>query len=258
MVKEEKLIFVRVLLIFLAMLLVNTVLFMFNYGYSQGISGFAVKEIVSNASQMPLVSKIILLVQWGLLLLLLLYAGLKDSVIISQRREIRGIHLHRNQSKERTDLDVLYDVLRQKRRLRITTIAKAFKVEEEVATEWGKILESGGLAELDYPGFGKPVLRFAKGEIVKRPVQVVVKTGPKERVKVAKPDLNKKQLRVQKKVKKVEGKILKRQKKLINKSLKRDEKRAAKVKKRAEKVKKKVKKKAAKTKRKATRAKKKR
>ena len=60
--------------------------------------------------------------------------------------------------ESKTDLDTLYNILKDKKQLRTSSIAKLFKVNKETALNWCKILESGNLAVLDYSS-GDPVVR---------------------------------------------------------------------------------------------------
>ena len=49
----------------------------------------------------------------------------------------------------RTDLDVLYEMLKHYKKIKIINIEKTFKVNFDVALEWSKILEDGNLAIID-------------------------------------------------------------------------------------------------------------
>lgn len=62
--------------------------------------------------------------------------------------------LHKGRST--TDLDNLYEILKNKKTLSFPMISKAFKVSEDVVFEWGKILEEGNLAKITYPRMSDP------------------------------------------------------------------------------------------------------
>jgi hypothetical protein len=81
-----------------------------------------------------------------------------DRKIIKEAKEIHTFNIKHTANKNKTDLDILYEVLQKNNKIKISTIAKAFKVKEETAMEWCKILESAELAIIDYPALRKPIL----------------------------------------------------------------------------------------------------
>ena len=170
MEKGEKLLFKKVLLIAFVLFFVNAGWFVYEYGgeNGSGLSGFSVKTIgrtVFNLSEMPKLSQIFLIAQWGLIFLVMVYTLAKDKITINKRKEISSFKVNSSSTKNKTDLDALYEVLKKNKKLRISSIAKAFRVSDDTASEWCKILESGDLAEIDYPGFGVPVIKL-KGKKV--------------------------------------------------------------------------------------------
>lgn len=160
MVKEEKTLFFRVFFVVVLILFVNIGMFVVKYGNNgSGFTGFSVKSTVFNTySEMPFSSKLFLIGQWTLLILLLLFIVFRDNKLKKQSMEVISINVRKKPGANRTDLDTLYEILKQKKKLGISTISKAFNINKEIALEWGKILESGGLAIIDYPGFGEPVI----------------------------------------------------------------------------------------------------
>ncbi|MCK5450080.1 hypothetical protein KAI32_04385, partial [Candidatus Pacearchaeota archaeon] len=68
--------------------------------------------------------------------------------------------IKKSHTKSMTDLDTLYEILKRKKEVDIEDIGKVFKVNPEIALEWSEILEDGDLAIIDYPRFGKPILRL--------------------------------------------------------------------------------------------------
>lgn len=68
----------------------------------------------------------------------------EDYLVIKQKK-----------TKSETDLDILYNLLKNKKRLHINTISKLFGVTKEKALEWGKILENHDLVRIDYPVFNE-------------------------------------------------------------------------------------------------------
>ncbi|MFH0808397.1 MAG: hypothetical protein V1888_02165 [archaeon] len=67
--------------------------------------------------------------------------------------------------KSLTDLDTLYEILKERKSIGIADIEKLFNVNSEVALGWAKILENGDLAIIDYPSFGKPVLMLVEENV---------------------------------------------------------------------------------------------
>ncbi len=57
-----------------------------------------------------------------------------------------------------TDIDLLYKILMDKKRMKLSEVMGNFGVTEKHALEWAKILENHGLAKLKYPAFGEPEL----------------------------------------------------------------------------------------------------
>jgi len=65
----------------------------------------------------------------------------------------------RREGGTETHLDVLYDMLEKKNTLKIDNLAKTFKVSKKELLDWCNILAEHGLAEINYPTFGGPILR---------------------------------------------------------------------------------------------------
>ncbi len=58
-----------------------------------------------------------------------------------------------------THLDELYNLLEKKGMLKIDNLAKSFKVSKKEILDWSTILAEHGLAEINYPAFGGPILK---------------------------------------------------------------------------------------------------
>jgi hypothetical protein len=63
-----------------------------------------------------------------------------------------------------THLDSFYELLKEKKELKLADAAKLFNISDQLIFEWARILEAGDLAVLYNPGIGKAVIRL-KGEI---------------------------------------------------------------------------------------------
>jgi len=66
------------------------------------------------------------------------------------------------EGKATTSLDALYSLLLEKKTMKVDDIAAHFNVTKELVIEWGKILESGGLATLSNPRIGKATISLAE------------------------------------------------------------------------------------------------
>ncbi len=161
-IKEEKPIFSKVMVVLGAIFLVNIFSFFYKYGnFNKGFTGFSIAETLTKVLDIPLSSKIFLLVQWAALIFLLFFTIIKDKGMKSRKNELSGIDLKKVSKTSGTDLDALYKILQEKKELRISTISKLFHVDKDIATEWCKILESSNLVEIDYPRMSEPVVKIA-------------------------------------------------------------------------------------------------
>lgn len=159
MEKEEKPLFLKTLLIAAVILLANIGFIFWKYvDISKGFTGYAVSENITRIfTEMTLNTKLFLVGEWGLILVFLIGVFIRD--ILIRGKELSGIDIQKITGKSGTDLDTLYNILQEKKKLRISSIAKAFKINRETAMEWCKILESGNLASIDYPGVGEPIVK---------------------------------------------------------------------------------------------------
>jgi len=166
MTKKEKFLFPRILLVALAIFFLNIINLVYKLK-KQGpsLTGFSVVSKVGEVySSLPTTSKLVLFLQLGIFILILLYAAFKDRGLLQDKKEISEIDLKKPQRKSETDLDTLYNLLKEKNKLRISTITKIFKIDKDLAMEWGKTLEEGGLAVIDYPRFSGPILKIKKNK----------------------------------------------------------------------------------------------
>ena len=94
----------------------------------------------------------------------MLYSAFKDNGISDDKNELKTLNIDESSRPSETDLDVLYKLLKEKNTIRISTIAKAFKIDQDLAMEWGKTMEDAKLALIDYPRFSGPVLKLVTKE----------------------------------------------------------------------------------------------
>lgn len=126
----------------------------------KGLSGFAItrEEIKNNYSQTSSVSKLIIIGEWALLIILIVISLIGERAHIKKQHVV--LQLKRTKEKSKTDIDLLYDLLKEKKKIGLGVIADTFKIGEETATEWAKILEDAGLASVHYPRFGETEVRL--------------------------------------------------------------------------------------------------
>lgn len=126
---------------------------------STGISGLSIGNVnldeIKQYSEIPSISQIVIVIEWLFLIILILLVFVHDK--INLKREILSLNQKKEKlTKTKTDLDVFYDLIKEKKHVKLSTAAKLFKVEKEIIIEWAKILESGNLVAIDYPRFGEP------------------------------------------------------------------------------------------------------
>jgi hypothetical protein len=148
--------------LFLALLVVVAIahfLLQMSYFDSVGISGRAVSEDGGESGR-SLTSKAILLAEWGLILLGMIFVYTKHR--IDSKKEFESLKKIKESKtfKSGTELDNVYELLQEVRHIRVSNCAKLFDVKPEIVEEWAKSLEANGLAELAYPRIGGSELRI--------------------------------------------------------------------------------------------------
>ncbi len=161
MKKEVKKLFPITILIAVVTAFVNVGYLIYKYGHldNTGLTGLSistVRDAIANTSGISQISKIFFIIQWSIILIIMVYAFFQDKLSILKREEVENVASYRSSNKNKTDLDIFYDILKVKKSLRISTISKSFNVSENIAMGWAKILESANLVKIEYPGFGEP------------------------------------------------------------------------------------------------------
>lgn len=159
MLKLEKSGTPKKIILSISVLLIELGFLIYNY-LPKTFTGLSISNTAAETySGVPSISKIFLMFQLFLILPLIVFFGFRN-VVLMRKKEISGINVKEIRNKCKTDLDALYSILKDKKHLRISSIADLFKINKDLAMEWAKILESGDLATIDYPGFGGPVVIF--------------------------------------------------------------------------------------------------
>jgi hypothetical protein len=158
--KKGQLLSLKITFAILVFLLVDLIYLGYKFNYSKNLTGFSVKtSVIDFYSQIPPISRFLLIAQWAVLVIVILFMVIKDKRTKSDDKKIIKIDIKENYDKKKTDLDVLYDILKKEKSLKLSTISRSFGIDKEIAMEWCKILESGNLVMIDYPGFGEPTIK---------------------------------------------------------------------------------------------------
>ncbi|MEK6895226.1 MAG: hypothetical protein AABX48_01780 [Nanoarchaeota archaeon] len=152
---------------------VKGVPFVYNHGFPQ----FSIKNVVigqqflANHPYWYNISGYILSGEWFLLsgfLFFYIYAGRngKNKIkLIKDDNKFKDVRPHLSVEKYRkgkysTDLDALYEMIKEKKNLKIDDIAQAFGVSQELAKSWCYTLEGGHLATVYSPRMGEQWIKI--------------------------------------------------------------------------------------------------
>jgi len=145
--------------------------------YGTGVSGFAERGVSGlsigelnigetlrmHYSQGSYFSQIILIFEWVfaifffIFLLTKFFISLLTKQKVLMKENVFKLQVKRNKdSLTETDIDNLYNLLREQKNLKLGTICSLFGVDKEVALSWGRTLEAARLIIIDYPSFGDP------------------------------------------------------------------------------------------------------
>ncbi len=133
---------------------------------SSGISGKSIfgsdDEEENGEEGLSTKVRIIIASEWLLVILVMLYTLIKAKNKFKKEEKaessIKNVSLKKGRNK--TDIDLLYELLLMKKSLQISAIAKYFKVSKLIAMNWCQILEEGNLAEIHYPTVGNPKIEL--------------------------------------------------------------------------------------------------
>ena len=152
--------------IVLILALTNLFLFFNKDGTSYAtISGKFIEEVPELPFDLN-ISLIAFVIQWIVLLLIIITAYVhflkhrKDEEYVKRDYSL----LKQKKTKSKTDLDILYNLLQNKKILSTKTISELFGISKEKALEWAKILENRKLAIIEYPTFNDPEVRTYEKE----------------------------------------------------------------------------------------------
>ena len=150
--------------LFLALFLLaeaGTLMFLNNPG---SITGHSIGDLSDVYSKFYPNSKNFLIVQWSIIAVLIVFVYLKNSKIHRRNRKVSKIDVDSAIKGSKTNLDALYVILKKEKSLDLKTVANLFEIEIDLAMEWARVLESGDLVTIDYPGIGSPMIKLVEEE----------------------------------------------------------------------------------------------
>ena len=123
--------------------------------------------IATNYHELSTRSRLIIAGEWLLILVIILVVLVKGKMRANKIEKIKvdpSLLTKYKKSRSETDIDVLYEILKEKKNLTFPMIEKLFNVKRQIVMNWGEILESGNLAEIRYPTVGDPRLVLKEGK----------------------------------------------------------------------------------------------
>lgn len=129
-----------------------------------GISGLAVgksgvgEEATGVFSLGVSFSQILVVIEWVFVFMALIFvyigrkANYKNEIV-----NLKSLKESKEGGKS-TEIDTLYEILKEKKRIGFFAIEQVFDVEEEIVRVWADTLSNGGMAMVDYPRTGEPQL----------------------------------------------------------------------------------------------------
>jgi hypothetical protein len=149
-----------IFLVCISALMILIYLFNLNNLFINKIIGLQIDESVKSYGQIPNTYFIFLILIWIGLLIFIIVIFIKDKIAINM--ELVNISQYGKKEKISTNIDIMYEVLSEKGKLKVSTLSKAFNVKKEKIIEWARILETGNLAVIEYPLIGEPHVRAIK------------------------------------------------------------------------------------------------
>jgi len=137
--------------------------------FGAGFSGLAVDNSATNGQNSNILqfsgSLIFLILEWAILIGGLIYSYTKFKFALNKEYEELNSIKDRQFSANTTDIDKMFEFLKEKKSLRVSTIAKVFEVDKSLVESWGKTLESAKFATISYPRIGGPKITIKEKEV---------------------------------------------------------------------------------------------
>ena len=158
-------IFVRVSFVTFLFVLINVgFVFYANYddiSFENGLTGFSVRDTITDTfTGLSVIQKIVLFAQVLIFVAVIFFIFVKGFGERGIKRELNSQEVRVGRKKYETDLDILNNLLKRKKKIHLSSIAGAFKVTKETAMEWCRALESSHLGLIEYPVLGEPYIKI--------------------------------------------------------------------------------------------------
>ena len=131
------------------------------FGFENGITGNLIRDnLINDIGSWDSNTKILFFSQFPIIILiisLVMYRSVKKK---KRSREITREDIISNTGPNQTDLDILYNILKKKDKIHISSIQKSFNIDKNIAMEWCKTLESSNMASIEYPTLGEPYIEL--------------------------------------------------------------------------------------------------
>lgn len=128
--------------------------------FDGGYTGMSIGELIKDSfTGLNLMQKIVLFSQVFVFALIILFIFVKELGERGKEKEITENDIKIHSKKYTTDLDILHNILKKKKKIHLSSISKTFKVSKETALEWCRTLESSKIGSLEYPTLGEPYIK---------------------------------------------------------------------------------------------------
>jgi len=133
-----------------------------------GKVSFTPTDLKNNYTNLSTTTKVILIVEWIIIFIIIIVILIKVKLNVSKEKKedknpknrdlVNMVNIVKKYKKSSSDteLDILYNILKEKKVLGLKTIIQMFRIDKVTALNWCKILEEGDLATLSYPAIGDP------------------------------------------------------------------------------------------------------
>lgn len=139
--------------------------FLLKNGINQIIFGSKIIQISSFADlnfNLRIYSFFAIVLELILIFFFLFIDSKNKDEFVKEMRAVKKLKTEFAKSKNQTDLDVLYNILKERKKIKVSILHTVFDVDRETMRDWIETLESGDLVELNNKKFGESELIFKK------------------------------------------------------------------------------------------------
>ncbi len=132
--------------------------------FQVGLSGNIITEDLDKVAEVNLKTedKIILISEWLLVISLIAISVIKERIEIGVADQITITSKKTHLGISKTDLDLMYELINEKKEIKVMALVKYFGVDSSTILEWGRVLEEANLIKVRYPTIGDPILSINK------------------------------------------------------------------------------------------------